>query len=124
MPESIEEWYEVLTAFKNEMGAESPLCVSWSDLSGSTLANAFGVAAKEWYIDSEGKVVYGAVTDEYKNFLITMKQWYAEGLLDVDMASLKSDNVTSKMVLIQSPDMADSVLRLPDVFLSAVIVKM
>ena len=98
VPESIEEWYEVLTAFKNEMGAESPLCVSWSDLSGSTLANAFGVAAKEWYIDSEGKVVYGAVTDEYKNFLITMKQWYAEGLLDVDMASLKSDNVTSKMI--------------------------
>lgn len=98
VPESIEEWHDVLTAFKTEMGAEAPLCIAWSTLTDSPIAYAFGVGAKNWYLDDDGKVVYGVVTEEYKNFLMTMNQWYSEGLLDVDMASLKSDIITSKML--------------------------
>ena len=98
VPESIEEWHDVLTAFKAEMGAEAPFCIAWSKLADSPITYAFGVGSKNWYLDDDGKVVYGVVTEEYKNFLMTMNQWYSEGLLDVDMASLKSDIITSKML--------------------------
>ena len=34
---------------------------------------------------------FGAVEENYKKYLELMNQWYAEGLIDPDMATLKFD---------------------------------
>ncbi len=97
VPENMDDWHEVLTAFKEKKGAEAPLCVSWSSLNASTFLSAFDIGGRTWHLGEGGKVQYGALMDEYKEFLMTMKQWYDEGLIDMDMASLKNDQVTAKM---------------------------
>ena len=40
---------------------------------------------------------FGAVEENYKKYLELMNQWYAEGLIDPDMATLKFDQVSAKM---------------------------
>lgn len=96
VPETIDDWHNVLTVFK-ENGVESPFCLNWSSLRSSPFMYAFGVGAQTYYLDDEGNIHYGVAEDGYKEFLKTMKQWYDEGLLDVDMAALKNDQITAKM---------------------------
>lgn len=97
VPETIDEWHTVLTAFKEKKGAEAPFSVAWGQLNSSVFVNAYGVGGRTFYVDENGKAQYGAVQDGYKEFLMTMKQWIDEGLIDPDMLSLSSDQVTAKM---------------------------
>ena len=97
IPENMDDWHEVLTAFKEKKGVEAPLCVAWSTLNNSTFLSAFDIGGKGYHLGEDGKVQYGALLDGYKEFLMTMKQWYDEGLIDIDMTSLKNDQITAKM---------------------------
>ncbi|MBO5008261.1 MAG: extracellular solute-binding protein [Clostridia bacterium] len=82
VPQTIDDWYEVLTAFKNKLGVESPLSLMASQI--SNFAGAYGVS-NTFYMD-DGKVKLGPAEDGYKQYLMTMKKWYDEGLLDKDFA--------------------------------------
>lgn len=96
-PETIDEWTAMLTAFKEKMGAESPLSVSASLISGFNLfVGAYGIA-DGFYIDG-GQVKYGPIEDGYKDFLKQLNQWYKDGLLDSDFASIDSDIIQSNML--------------------------
>lgn len=84
-PETIDEWYNVLKAFKdmdpngNGIADEIPFDAASSGL--TLFEGAFGIS-KGAYIDPKtGKVNYGAVTQEYKSFLEEMNKWYSEGLM-------------------------------------------
>lgn len=46
------------------------------------IANAFGAFPKHWVKDANGKVEYGSITNETKEFLTTMASWFKEGILD------------------------------------------
>lgn len=46
------------------------------------IANSFGAFPKRWQKDASGKVVYGSITNETKDFLTTMASWFKEGILD------------------------------------------
>ena len=52
---------------------------------------------RSFYLGDDGKVKFGAVEENYKKYLELMNQWYAEGLIDPDMATLKFDQVSAKM---------------------------
>ena len=41
--------------------------------------------------------MYGSIEDGYKQYLETFAQWYQEGLVDVDLASQKKDQVSAKV---------------------------
>lgn len=99
VPTTIDEWYEVLTAFKNEKGATSPLCYQYTN---STYKDADPFAAayetnRSFYLGSDGTVHYGAVEEGFKEYLTTMNKWYSEGLIDADLATLKNDQVSAKI---------------------------
>lgn len=89
VPETIDDWHTVLTAFKERKGAKVPLTFSSQThvLQGfmdGAFIGAFGVI-REFYID-EGQVKYGPLEPGYKQFMETMSNWREEGLLDANFS--------------------------------------
>ncbi|SFE12493.1 putative aldouronate transport system substrate-binding protein [Paenibacillus algorifonticola] len=97
IPQTIDEWHTVLTAFKEKKKASSPVTFRTMFLGERTggFAGAFGVMGN-FYVN-DGKVVYGYLELEYKEYLRTMSQWYKEGLIDKDFASIDAATVDKKM---------------------------
>lgn len=97
VPDTIDEWYTVLTAFKNELGVEVPLSGSVNYLlKHGSIGYAYGVGSLDFVVN-DGKIVYGPYTDNFKEYLMTMNKWYEEGLIDVDLATIKNNQVTAKV---------------------------
>ena len=85
-PETIEDWHNVLSVIKeNEPNVTAPVA-TMKGMDGSSHILMFMSAYHtnvSFLNDVEtGKVVYGPMTDNYKDFLSTMAQWYKEGLID------------------------------------------
>ncbi len=92
MPETIDEWYEVLKAFKtgdpngNGKADEIPLLLELGQLDvNHAFIGAWGITTKFYQVD--GEVRYGPMQPEFKEFLTTMNKWYEEGLIDPDYAA-------------------------------------
>lgn len=99
IPTTIDEWHTVLTAFKEEMGATAPFCPEYTRLDlmeADPFMAAYNIG-KNFYVDDNGVVQYGGVQEGYRQYLETMHQWYSEGLIDRDLATLKFDQVNAKM---------------------------
>ena len=91
-PETFDELHDVLTAFKNDLGADSPLYIP-RGVTG-LLSDAYGcavtyepMAGAYPFMVKDGTVVCGYQTDEMKEFLKTMHQWYEEGLIWQDFVT-------------------------------------
>jgi putative aldouronate transport system substrate-binding protein len=93
VPTTIDEWHTVLKALKegdpnrNGKADEIPLLIRKD-----TMLNFSNVFLNAWGITSQfnlkdGKVMYGPIQPEYKEFLQTLSSWYAEGLIDRDYAA-------------------------------------
>lgn len=87
-PVTYDDYYNVLTAFKNEYDA-----VLWNDSAAVNPYNFFcsgygiygaEVNGKYSFYNDNGTVKFGPYTQEYKEYLTMMNQWYTEGLLDND----------------------------------------
>lgn len=99
MPTTIDEWHDVLTAFKNEKGATAPFTYEYTN---GSLNNNFPFqysfnTNKSFYVGDDGKIHFGAAEENYKDYLTVMNQWYSEGLLDPDLATQQLDQVSAKM---------------------------
>ena len=88
-PVTIEDWYNVLTTFRDEKDAKSPWfmpasgkaeCFMWAyDL-------APGGPTGEW-LQRDGKVVYSYADPGYLEYLTEMNKWYNEGLFLKDFTT-------------------------------------
>ncbi len=99
VPTTIDEWHTVLTKFKEEKGATAPFSYEYT-MGALTEENPFTYAfgtSKNFYLNSDGTIHFGAVEDGYKQFLTTFASWYKEGLIDQDLATLALDQVSAKM---------------------------
>jgi putative aldouronate transport system substrate-binding protein len=99
VPETIDEWHTVLTAFKTGKGSRAPFTFEYTtsglnDVLGFALAYN---APRIFFVGEDGKIRFGAVENGRRNYLATMAQWYKEGLLDPDFASLQLQQVSAKM---------------------------
>lgn len=91
MPQTYDEYHEVLTAFKTEKGCSAPLLIH-GECSNNVWAVGFGTAcaisdhdmANDCFGVIDGKVVFWPLMDGFREYLETMGQWYAEGLIDQD----------------------------------------
>ncbi|MEG0642189.1 MAG: extracellular solute-binding protein [Clostridium sp.] len=98
-PETIEEWEVVLRAFKEEKGAIVPLSMRSRDLMNEVnLFNAAYEIGYDFYLDDKGEVQYGPIQPEYKEYLTTLNNWYEEGLLDPDFASIDDKIVDANLL--------------------------
>lgn len=97
VPTTIDEWYVTLKAFKEKKGATAPLTLRTLFMGDRTagFAGAFGVMGN-FYVE-DGKVKYGYLEPEYREYLATMSKWYREGLIDKDFAVLDLESVDKKM---------------------------
>lgn len=99
IPETIEEWEVVLTAFKEEKNAAAPFTFQYSledFMNNNPWEYAYGVS-RNFYLDDSGKIVYGAVQDGYKEYLQLMNKWMKQGLIDVDLLTLTGEQVAAKL---------------------------
>lgn len=99
VPVTIDDWYNVLTAFKVKKGLETPLSIGSLKYAASmgqdVIITAYD-ARYEWYLDRDKKVAYGATSEGVKNYVTTMSRWVAEGLAvanDLTAEDRASDNV-------------------------------
>ena len=100
-PETIEEWHNVLTAFKEkgEQDGTGIIPMVSQKLSSKTsmirtLANAWGGLDYDFYVDN-GVVRYGPIQDDFKEYLAVMNQWYNEGLINTDFSTIDPKEVNS-----------------------------
>lgn len=85
-PVTLDDWHTVLTAFKNEKGAEAPLLVTNVGIPKCDyFLSAFGVGS-EFYNDN-GTVKFGPLEDGYRQYIEMAHQWYTEGLIDPNFIS-------------------------------------
>ena len=97
VPETMDDWYNMLTAFKAKSGVSAPLTYNYANLeSWAAFPGAFGVK-RDFYTDNE-KVKYGPVEAGYKEYLQTMTKWYAEGLLDKNFATADLALIANSML--------------------------
>lgn len=74
-PVTFDDYYEVLTAFHDNFGA-----VYWMNSGGEQYFSA-GYDTSASYLQKDGQVYFGAITDEYRQYLEMMNKWYSEGLI-------------------------------------------
>jgi putative aldouronate transport system substrate-binding protein len=100
VPTTIDEWYTVLKAFKEKKGATAPLSFlstprALEGIYNGAFIGAFGIN-RLFYLDN-GKVKFGPAQPQYKDFLETFRKWYAEGLIDKNIATVDSKLLDSNM---------------------------
>lgn len=88
-PTTIAQWHDALVTAK-QSGIEYPLMLDTDGSSPLTLS--FGVVSttasgKDYLQIEDGKVTSGVLTEGYKEYLDTMRQWYSEGLINPNFTS-------------------------------------
>lgn len=100
-PTTIDEWYTTLKAFKEKKNAAAPFSYigsgdPLSPYKSGLVIGAFGVK-REFFVE-DGKVKYGPYEKGYKDFLVTMNKWFAEGLLDNNFATNDSKAIDANIL--------------------------
>lgn len=96
VPETIDEWETVLTAFRDEKNATAPLSYEYTQFDFGVFSGAFGVGGGI-YLDN-GIVKYGPLEPGYKEYLAKMNDWYEKGLIDKNFFSIDSNTVMNHML--------------------------
>lgn len=100
-PETYDDWYDVLTAFKTNYGATMALPATGT-VQGSFLAAgyditmpSYGSSVSDGFFLKDGQFHYGPYEDNLKDYLTMMCQWYEEGLIYPDFYSDNNGNSTT-----------------------------
>ena len=92
MPETIEDWHSVLTAFRDS-GIEAPLSVGYNE---HIFMRAYGLGGNEWYVDG-AQIKYARFEPAYRDYMAMWSQWYSEGLIDKDCVTIDTDTRRAKL---------------------------
>ena len=86
IPVTIDNWHDMLVAFKNKKNAKYPFGMERRGRFGNgEFSGAFGVY-HDLFIDN-GTVKYGPILPGWKEYLTTMRSWLSEGLIDPEFIS-------------------------------------
>lgn len=94
VPETIDEWENVLRSFKEKKNCEMPIGISLGGV--YQFAGGFNTTF-DFYL-RDGKLVYGPIEDNFKTFVERMRSWYDEGLLDENFVVLDGNLVNSNIL--------------------------
>lgn len=105
LPETPEEFHNMLVAFRDQKGVKSPLSISSGNMSElldrGIITSPFGLVTRDIYVDNK-QVEIGFAKNEYKDVLEYLNKLYEEGLLDANFSTLDSATVTSNILSGQS----------------------
>lgn len=99
MPKTIDDWYTVLKAFKEQdaNGNGDPndeipfICGADSSTGFGNFLGAYGIGSDGLYV-KDGKIKYAPLEPEYKDYIKTMAKWYKEGLIDNEYLTVGMSN--------------------------------
>jgi putative aldouronate transport system substrate-binding protein len=94
IPETMDDWTNVLRQFKEKKNAKTPLTMKLSDFNRELFNGPYGIGWE--FYQENGKVKYGPYEPNYKNYLTQMNAWYKEGLLDPDFATQDAKSFDAK----------------------------
>lgn len=94
MPETVQEMEDVLVAFRDEKGCDSAFSFIYGDY--HIMVNSFGVS-EGMYVDENNKIHFGAIEDEYLEFLTLFNNWMNMGILDPDGFTQDADAFFAKI---------------------------
>ena len=95
-PVTYEDYHDVLEAFKND-GVKYPIWMPQALQAGALLSEGYGVSGYTLqktgthFFQKDGTVYSSFLTDEYKEYLETMAQWYKDGLMAKDFYAIVDD---------------------------------
>lgn len=102
MPQTIDEFYNVLYAFKTQdgngngiIGDETPISLVSGDATMSFLMSAFGFigTGMECDVNNNNEIVYVPYTQNYREFVKMLNKMYKSGVLDANIYSNKSGDL-------------------------------
>lgn len=94
MPDTIQEVEDVLVAFKEKKNCDSALSFIYGNY--HMFVGSYGIR-EGMYIDGENKVHFGAIEDEYLQFLTLFHRWMDMGILDPDAFTQNADAFFAKI---------------------------
>ena len=108
MPETLDDWYNVLKAFKtqdpngNGKADEIPLTATFNVRDIYRFGEAFGLyrsgnAECRWGVDEDGKMYFKDTTEGFKQTLEFLNKLYSEGLIDPEYSMAAYDRTTEKI---------------------------
>lgn len=100
-PATIDDWYTVLKAFKDQdangngdPNDEIPLMTDYAAY--TSFADAWGIhihpAGPRW-TEEAGTIAFSPIDPRLRDYLATMNQWYAEGLLDKEFLTRQDSDL-------------------------------
>lgn len=98
-PYTIEEYEDVLAAFKDEGLAQPLVMLATGAIQGNLLAGAFGVNAfasnfpmsvAPTYVE-DGEIKFGPLEEGFKEYVTLMHEWYEKGYMDPDFVSINAN---------------------------------
>lgn len=95
VPETYDEWYDVLVAFRDQLGLTKPYVLNYD---GFPKLNAFigglgfGYMSNMPFYQIDGTVYFAPLSDGFRTYLEMMNKWYTEGLIDPDFMSMNSSS--------------------------------
>lgn len=100
VPETIDDWTKTLTAFKEKKGAAAPFSVVskprfFNESGNGAFLGAFGVT--RGFYQEDGAIKFGPAESGFKEYLKLFRQWYADGLLDKNIATADSKALDGNM---------------------------
>ncbi|MEK3722719.1 ABC transporter substrate-binding protein [Paenibacillus sp. FSL H8-0034] len=95
VPNTMDEWYKVLKTFKEKDPQSTPFSATAASVTWREFMSAWAI--KYDFYQVNGKVKFGQLQPEYKEYLTTMKKWYDEGLLDPEFATNDTKKLDSKI---------------------------
>lgn len=96
-PQTYDELENVLTEFKEKKGCYAPLALSSvGNFMFGEMAAGFGAMGD--FINKDGEVVAGFATDEWRDYLTKMNDWYEKGLIDPDFMTDSAFMVDTELV--------------------------
>lgn len=101
LPVTVDDWTQVMTALKElDPAVQYPLTSGqgrdgsvWFDI----LLPAYKTSQAFSLDDKTGDVVFGPATENFKNYLTKLNEWYAAGLIDPEFMSNDSRNMNAKL---------------------------
>ena len=100
MPETIDDWENVLIAFRDRKGALAPFTFEYTNNSYFE-RHAFSLAwmsPGRFFVGDDGRMQYGPILDGRREYLRVFARWYREGLIDSDLITMRQANVTQRIL--------------------------
>ena len=96
-PQTVQDWHDVLVAFKDKKNIAGPYTQAWSNR-GRMFMPSFGILNGMYVSAADKKVHFGQVEPGYRQWIDTMAKWYQEGLIDKDIVTLTTAQQNQKMI--------------------------